>query len=147
MMMKRNMKHFNNSIAPLMCLFLFCFSQVTEGAKKSHKMAHADTYPNTGRKRIVIAWSKGGGAHKSMLDALRDYLSDEYDIIAYNPLEKIWCKFDPIKVVTLGYMDGHVFTTVFCHGICVGLLIGVFVMEHLQCVDIHAMLKIAWLIS
>ncbi len=61
------------------------------------------------KKKILIAWSKGGGAHKSMLDALREYLCDEYEVIAFNPLERIWTRFDLIRSCSCGYMDGEDF--------------------------------------
>lgn len=61
------------------------------------------------KKKILIAWSKGGGAHKSMLDALREYLSDDYELIAFNPLERTWTRFDLIRFCSCGYMDGEDF--------------------------------------
>lgn len=61
------------------------------------------------KKKVAIAWSKGGGAHKSMLDALRTYLCPEYELIAFNPLERFWGKLDPLRALTFGYIDGEDF--------------------------------------
>jgi processive 1,2-diacylglycerol beta-glucosyltransferase len=60
-------------------------------------------------KKIAIAWSKGGGAHKSMLDALRTYFADSYELSDFCPVEVGWCSLDPIRKFTFGCMDGEDF--------------------------------------
>ena len=52
--------------------------------------------PTIDKPAIVIAWSKGGGAHKSMLDALTTYLSDNYNVVPLNPFETMWSTADVI---------------------------------------------------
>jgi processive 1,2-diacylglycerol beta-glucosyltransferase len=61
------------------------------------------------KKIIVIAWSKGGGAHKSMLDALTRYLSNEYKVIPFNPLDKVLGYLDVIRYGTFGALDAEDF--------------------------------------
>lgn len=59
------------------------------------------------RKKIAIAWSKGGGAHKSMLDALKTYFADSYDLMEFCPFEVGWGGLDPVRKLTFHYMDGE----------------------------------------
>ncbi len=82
--------------------FVIGMLQIGEQAAYGSTIAHK-------KKKVAIAWSKGGGAHKSMLDALKNYLCPEYDLVAFNPLEKVWGKLDPVRALSFGYMDSEDF--------------------------------------
>ncbi len=63
--------------------------------------------PSIIRKKIAIAWSKGGGAHKSMLDALKSYFAETYEVVDFCPFEIGWASLDPIRKLTFCYYDGE----------------------------------------
>lgn len=83
----------------LVLLILCVFGIAIQAENKSR--------PQPAKRKIVVAWSKGGGAHKSMLDALREYLKDDYELIAFNPLERIYTRFDLVRFCSGGHMDGE----------------------------------------
>jgi UDP-N-acetylglucosamine:LPS N-acetylglucosamine transferase len=65
------------------------------------------SHKETEKKKIKIAWSKGGGAHKSMRDALTSYLKDDYEVTAFNPFEEVWAPFDHVRKITFKRFDGE----------------------------------------
>lgn len=84
-----NMNHKSNLFAVSLTAMLLIFST----------LIHAYT-----NKKIVIAWSKGGGAHKSMLDALTGYLQDRYTVVPLNPFQTIWSSADVMNDDGVGFI-------------------------------------------
>lgn len=66
-----------------------------------------DAHAKPVRKKIAVAWSKGGGAHKSMLDALKTYFAEDYEVVDFCPFEIGWGGLDPVRKLTFHYMDGE----------------------------------------
>jgi len=59
-------------------------------------------------RTVLVAWSKGGGAHKAMLDSIKAYLKDSsYIVEAWNPFEETLASLDPIRKFTVHGMDGE----------------------------------------
>jgi len=54
------------------------------------------------KKKIIVFISKGGGAHMSAAQAIKDYLAPEYDISIINPFIEITQPVDPIVWWTNG---------------------------------------------
>lgn len=65
--------------------FLFCAHQSLFSQEQAQP---------TQKKKILILWSNGGGAHKSMLNALTTYLKNDYEIIPFKPIETVWSMQD-----------------------------------------------------
>lgn len=56
--------------------------------------------PAAKKKKLVIAWSDGGGCHISMLKALKLYFGDTYDIVDFKPVADVLYPLDPIYKLT-----------------------------------------------
>lgn len=59
------------------------------------------------KKKILIFWSRGGGCHKAMVDALVPMLKDIYDVKPVNVLATVLAPLDPIKSMTHNKSDGE----------------------------------------
>lgn len=59
------------------------------------------------KKKITIFWSKGGGCHKAMVDALVPMLESTYKITTVNLIEDLLYPVDPVHWITKGKSDGE----------------------------------------
>ena len=64
------------------------------GLALNASQAQTDNIP---KKKIMIVWCKGGGAHQSMKSALEFSLSDVYDVVSVNPFDSVWTTNDILK--------------------------------------------------
>lgn len=76
------------------------FMACAQGKNSQHQLANQ-------KKKIIIFWSKGGGCHKAMVDALEPMLKDIYDIKTVNVFENVLASIDPVKSMTHGKSDGE----------------------------------------
>lgn len=62
---------------------------------------------NTGKKKIVIFTSSGGGGHVSASNALQEYLSDTYEVKVSYIFEEVLGSMDPMQRITFGKQTGE----------------------------------------
>ncbi len=60
-----------------------------------------------GRKKVLIFSSKGGGGHISAMNALTEYLKEDYIIGTSFIFSDVLAKFDPIQQLTFGKKTGE----------------------------------------
>lgn len=59
------------------------------------------------KQKILIATSKGGGAHSTVDRVLTGRLQKQYDVKSVNILTDIWGTFDPLSKITFGFFSGE----------------------------------------
>jgi len=74
--------------------------------QKVNKTAFSKKFP-TKKKKIIIFTSKGGYGHKAACQALKQTLSDRYDLTIINPFQDLLGSIDPLRTITRGRIDGE----------------------------------------
>jgi processive 1,2-diacylglycerol beta-glucosyltransferase len=61
------------------------------------------------KKKVIIFSSLGGGGHTAVTKALKDYLSDEFEIISKNIFSEVINGYEPIRILSFGKSNAEQF--------------------------------------
>lgn len=98
-------KDFMNSRAILFSFFIFFSLQAVD--QLSDRIQTNFIVNQNAKPKILIATSKGGGAHYTVTQVLTKRLEKAYTVTTTNILTDIWGSFDPLSKITFGLYSGE----------------------------------------